>query len=46
MGGICSANEEKKTAYKLLVGKAEGKKPLWRQRRKWVDNIEMDLVQT
>jgi len=26
-----------------LVGKPEGKRPLWRPRRKWVDNIRMDL---
>jgi hypothetical protein len=30
-------------AYRVLVGKLEGKKPLGRRRRKWDDNIEMDL---
>jgi hypothetical protein len=30
-------------AYRILVGKAEGKRPLGRPRRRWVDNIEMDL---
>jgi hypothetical protein len=30
-------------AYTLLVGKPEGKRPLGRLRRKWVDNIKMDL---
>jgi hypothetical protein len=30
-------------AYRLLVGKPEGKKPLGRPRRMWVDNIRMDL---
>jgi hypothetical protein len=36
---------EKRNAYKLLVGKPEGKKPLGRPRRRWVDNIRMDLVE-
>jgi hypothetical protein len=30
-------------AYRLLVGKADGKRPLGRPRRRWVDNIIMDL---
>jgi hypothetical protein len=34
---------EKGNAYRLLVGKPEGKKPLGRPRRMWVDNIRMDL---
>jgi hypothetical protein len=34
---------EKMNAYRLLVGKPEGKRPLGRPRRKWVDNIRMDL---
>jgi hypothetical protein len=34
---------EKRNAYGLLVGKPEGKKPLGRPIRRWVDNIEMDL---
>jgi hypothetical protein len=34
---------EKRNAYTLLVGKPEGKKPLGRLRRRWVDNIRMDL---
>jgi hypothetical protein len=36
---------EKRNAYKLLVGMPEGKKPLGRPRRRWVDNIRMDLVE-
>jgi hypothetical protein len=43
MGGPCSTNGEKRTAYRLLVGKIEGKRPLGRPRRRWVDNIRMDL---
>jgi hypothetical protein len=34
---------EKRIAYRLLVGKPEGKRPLGRPRRRWVDNIRMDL---
>jgi hypothetical protein len=34
---------EKRNAYRILVGKAEGKRPLGRSRRRWVDNIKMDL---
>jgi hypothetical protein len=35
---------EKRNAYRLLVGKPESKRPLGRPRRRWVDNIRMDLV--
>jgi hypothetical protein len=34
---------EKRNAYRLLVGKPEGRRPLRRSRRRWVDNIRMDL---
>jgi hypothetical protein len=34
---------EKRTAYRILVGKPEGKRTLGRPRRKWVYNIKMDL---
>jgi hypothetical protein len=34
---------EKRNAYSILVGKPEGKRPLGRPRRRWVDNIKMDL---
>jgi hypothetical protein len=37
--------EEKRTAYSLLVGKQDGKRPLERTRRRWVNNIKMDLVE-
>jgi hypothetical protein len=33
----------KRTAYRILVGKSEGKLSLGRPRRRWVDNIKMDL---
>jgi hypothetical protein len=32
-------------AYSLLVGKPEGRRPLRRPRRRWLDNIRMDLVE-
>jgi hypothetical protein len=34
---------EKRNACRILVGKPEGKRPLGRPRRRWVDNIKMDL---
>jgi hypothetical protein len=34
---------EKRNAYRLLVGKPEGKRPLGRPRHRWMDNIRMDL---
>jgi hypothetical protein len=36
---------EKRKVYRLLVGKPEGKKPLGRPRRRWMDNIKMDLLE-
>jgi hypothetical protein len=36
---------EKRKAYRLLVGKPEGKRPLGRPRRRWMDNIKMDLLE-
>jgi hypothetical protein len=34
---------DRRNAYSILVGKPEGKRPLGRPRRRWVDNIKMDL---
>jgi hypothetical protein len=34
---------EKRNAYRILVGKPEGKRPLERPRRRWVNNIKMGL---
>jgi hypothetical protein len=34
---------EKRNAYRILVVKPEGKRPLGRPRHRWVDNIKMDL---
>jgi hypothetical protein len=36
---------EKRNTYMLLVGKPEGKRPLGRQRRRWVDNIKLHLLE-
>jgi hypothetical protein len=36
---------EKRNAYRLLVGKPEERRPLGRPRRRWLDNIRMDLVE-
>jgi hypothetical protein len=35
--------EKKRNAYRILVGKPEGKRPLGRPRRRWEHNIKMDL---
>jgi hypothetical protein len=43
MGWECSTNGAKGKAYRLLVGKPERKRTLGRPRRRWVDNIRMDL---
>jgi hypothetical protein len=43
MGWACTTNKEKRNAYSILVGKPEGKRPLGRLRRSWVDNIKIDL---
>jgi len=34
---------EERVVYRVLVGKLEGRRPLGRPRRRWVDNIRMDL---
>jgi hypothetical protein len=36
---------QKTNVYGLLVGKPEGKRPLGRPRRRWIDNIKMDLLE-
>jgi len=43
MGGACSTMWERRGVYRVLVGKPEGKGPLGRHRRRWEDNIKMDL---
>jgi hypothetical protein len=46
MGGACSINEHKRNAYRILVNKPGGKRPLGRPTRKWVDNIKIDRRET
>jgi hypothetical protein len=41
--GYVARMGEKRNAYRLLVGKPDGKRPLGRPRRRWVDNIRMGL---
>jgi hypothetical protein len=43
MGRACSTNGEKRNAYRILVGKPEGKRPLGRPSRRLKDNTKMDL---
>jgi len=42
VGHVARMGEER-GAYRVLVGEPEGKRPLGRPRRRWVDNIRMDL---
>jgi hypothetical protein len=42
MDRACRTNGAKRNACRILVGKPEGKRPLGRPRRRWVDNIKMD----
>jgi hypothetical protein len=41
--GHVARMRETRNAYRILVGKTKGKRPLERPRRRWVDNIKMDL---
>jgi hypothetical protein len=41
--GHVARMEQKKNAYRILMGNPEGKRRLVRPRRRWVDNIKMDL---
>jgi hypothetical protein len=36
---------KRRGAYRALVGKPEGRRPLGRPRRRWEDNIKMDLIE-
>jgi hypothetical protein len=45
VGGTCGTNGEKRNVYRLLAGKPEGKRPLGRPRRMWLNNIKEDLVE-
>jgi len=41
--GYVACMGEERGAYRVLVGKPEGRRPLGRPRHRWVDNIRMDL---
>jgi hypothetical protein len=43
MGGACGAHGG--GAYNILVGRPEGRRPLGIPRRRWEDNIKMDLME-
>jgi hypothetical protein len=43
MGGARSTHGEVRNAYKMLVGKPEGKRSLGRRRHRWENNIRVDL---
>jgi hypothetical protein len=45
MGGAYNTNGKKRNAYRLLVGKPEGRKPLGRPRCRSLNNIRMHLVE-
>jgi hypothetical protein len=42
MGRACSALGVKRNAYRMLVGRSKGKRPLRTPRHKWEDNIKID----
>ena len=46
MGRSSSQNEEGRSAFKILTGTSAGKRLLARPRRRWDDNIRMDLKET
>ena len=43
MGGVCSMYEERRGAYRILVGKPEERRPVGRSRRRWEKNIRIGL---
>jgi hypothetical protein len=43
MGGACSTYGGQERCIEVLVGKAEGKRPLWIPMHRWKDNIKMDI---
>jgi hypothetical protein len=41
--GHVARMREKRNSYRILVGKPEGRRPIGRPRRRWLNNIKMDL---
>jgi len=46
VGETCSTHREGRGIFRVLVGRPEGKSPLETPRRRWEDNIKMDLIET
>ena len=44
-GGACSTIGDRSGVYSVLVGKPEGKGALGKPRRRWEDNIKMDIME-
>jgi hypothetical protein len=42
---LTRTSNTEQNVYRLLVGKPEGKRPLGRPRRRWIDNVKMDLLE-
>jgi hypothetical protein len=43
MGKACGTHGEKRNTYSVLVGKPERKKPIGTFRRRWEDNVKMNV---
>jgi hypothetical protein len=43
MGGACNTYQDRRGAYRVLVGKPEGKRPLGKRRHRWQHNIDVEL---
>jgi hypothetical protein len=43
MSRACRPNRKKRDAYRILVGNPEGKRPVGRPKRRWVNKMKMDL---
>ena len=43
MGTACSTMGDRRSAHKAVVGRVQGKRPLGKRRRRWENNIKMDL---
>jgi hypothetical protein len=43
MSGTCSTHGERRGVYRVLIERSESKRPLGRPRRRWEDNIKLDL---
>ena len=46
MGRSCNQNGNSTNTFKILIRKPMGKRPLWRNKRRWDDIVRMDVSQT